>query len=114
MQQKYTAPDVPDDRVTPQFVRDELLNCFESANREFSNLLKQPITDEALKQQVKTFVQTVFAGCGANFDDPTKQGIITAIAQCKTNAETMMGPQGSEIVKHHYEEMLKLVNRLQD
>jgi hypothetical protein len=113
MPNSYSSPNVPADRVTPQLVRDELLNCFESANREFSTLLKQPVTDEALKEQVKTFVQTVFSGCGVSFDNPTKQGILSAINECKAKAERMMGPQGSGIIQHHYDEMMKLVNRLQ-
>jgi hypothetical protein len=110
--QTYTAPNVPDEKVTLQFVRDELLNCFESANREFADVLKQPVTDEALKDQVKTFVQSVFSNCGVDFDTPTKEGILLAITQCKANAERMMGPQGSNIIEHHYDEMMKLIRRL--
>jgi hypothetical protein len=37
---------------------------------------------------------------------------MTAINQCKSNAETMMGPKGADIINHHYSEMMKLVNRL--
>lgn len=110
----YRAPDVQDKDVTPEFVRDELLVCFESANGEFARLMNQPITDEALKQQVKDFIVSTFASCGAKFENPTKQGIILAISQCKGNAEKMMGPKGAEIIQHHYDEMMKLVNRLTD
>ncbi len=112
MTQTYTAPDVPSDRITPEFVRDELLTCFESANREFATLLNQPVTDEQLKQQVKQFVESVFVNCGASFTDPTKEGILTAMNQCRTNAEKMMGPEGAGIIRHHYDEMMKLVDRL--
>ncbi|TMI09120.1 hypothetical protein E6H34_02125 [Candidatus Bathyarchaeota archaeon] len=112
MTQTYKAPGVPSDRITPKFVRDELLTCFESANREFATLLKQPVTDEQLKQQVKQFVESVFVNCGASYTDPTKEGILTAMNQCKTNAEKMMGPQGAGIIRHHYDEMMKLVDRL--
>ena len=112
MTQPYKAPDVPSDRITPEFVRDELLTCFESANREFATLLNQPVTDEQLKQQVKQFVESVFVNCGASFTDPTKEGILTAINQCRTNAGKMMGPQGTGIIQHHYDEMMKLVDRL--
>jgi len=112
MTQTYKAPDVPSDRVTPEFVRDELLSCFESANREFAMLLNQPVTDEQLKQQVKQFVESVFVNCGASYTDPTKEGILTAMNQCRTNAEKMMGSQGAEIIQHHYDEMMKLVDRL--
>ena len=108
----YTAPSVPQDEVTVQLVRDELLKCFESANREFMDVLKQPVADEALKSQVHQFVTTVFANCGVSFDSPTKDGIVTAIGQCKSNAESMMGPQGASIIQHHYAEMMKLVDRL--
>jgi len=112
MIQTYKSPDLPSDRITPEFVRDELLTCFESANREFATLLNQPVTDEQLKQQVKQFVESVFVNCGASFTDPTKEGILTAMNQCRTNAEKMMGPEGAGIIRHHYDEMMKLVDRL--
>src|SRR2546426_6426868 len=112
MQQSYHAPTVPDSKVTPEFVRDEVLNCFESANREFGRLLNMHMTDEALKQQVKTFVSTVFQQCGVNYTNPTRQGIELAIKTCKDNAEKMMGAQGADIIRHHYAEMMKLVDRL--
>jgi len=114
MTQSYKAPDVPSDRITPEFVRDELLSCFESANREFATLLNQPVTDEQLKHQVKQFVESVFVNCGASYTDPTKEGILTAMNQCKSNAEKMMGPRGAGIIQHHYDEMMKLVDRLQE
>src|SRR6267143_2006405 len=93
----YKAPDIPTSQITGEIVRDELLRCFESANKEFFTLLNQPVTDEALKTQVKQFVEGV---------------IQTAINQCKSNAETMMGPKGADIINHHYTEMMKLANRL--
>jgi hypothetical protein len=111
MSQTHTTPNVPNSKVTVQFVRDELLNCFESANREFATILRQPVT-EALREQVKNFVQSIFYACGVNFDNPTKQSIIAAIDQCK--AETMMGPRGTRIIQHHHDEMMRLVNRLKD
>ncbi len=109
----YEAPNLRGLKVTPELVRDELLSCFESANREFARLMAQPITDDALRGQVKMFVESVFQKCGASYTNPTKWGIVTAIGECKSNAEKMMGPQGSDIIKHHYEEMMKLVNRLE-
>lgn len=108
----YQAPEVPDDKVTPVFVRDELLKCFESANGEFMHILNQPVTDEQLKQQVKMFVEGVFTQCGVSYVSPTKEGIVEAIGQCKKNAEQMMGTKGADIIGHHYTEMMKLVNRL--
>ncbi len=112
MPQPYTAPDVPDGKVTPSLVRDELLKCFESANGEFAEMLHQPVTDEQLRQQVKSFVEGVFSQCGVSYVSPTKDGIMTAISECKRNAEQMMGPQGASIIQHHYSEMMKLVDRL--
>ena len=49
-----------------------------------------------------------------SFETPTKQGIRTAIDQCKANAEGMMGDQGADIIRRHYAEMTKLVDRLRD
>ncbi len=108
----YQAPDLTNLRVTPQLVRDELLRCFESANREFATLMAQPVTDDLLKGQVKQFVEGVFQKCGASYTNPTKWGIMTAIGECKSNAEKMMGPQAADIIRHHYGEMMKLVARL--
>jgi len=108
----YRAPEVRPEEVTPALVRDELLLCFESANKQFAELLKMPVTDEAVREQVKQFVTSVFGKCGASFDNPTKEGIKSAISECKRNAESMMGPQGASIINHHYAEMMKLVNQL--
>ncbi len=80
---------------------------------EFARVLNQPVTDEALKQQVRTFVETVFPQCGVSCAQPTKEGIIAAISECKNNAEKIMGPRGAEIMQHHYQEMMKLVSRLE-
>lgn len=108
----YTAPDVPTDQVTPQLVRDELLKCFESANKEFLHLLHQPATDTQVRAQVLQFVTGTFQSCGVDFDNPTRAGIVEAIGRCKTNAQGMMGPSGSSIIAHHYAEMMKLVDKL--
>lgn len=110
----YAAPDIPTDQITPILVRNELLRCFESANREFMLLLNQPVTDDALRTQVQQFVNGVFQKCGVSYDNPTRQGILTAIDECRKNAEAMMGPQGSDIILHHYQEMMKLVEKLPD
>ncbi|HET7404766.1 MAG TPA: hypothetical protein VFJ63_01470 [Candidatus Bathyarchaeia archaeon] len=112
MTDSYRAPEVARDKVTGEFVRDELLRCFESANREFLTLLNQPFTDEGLKGQVKQFVEGVFQNCGVSYTEPTKTGILTAIGQCKSNAAKMMGPAGASIIQHHYAEMMKLVDKL--
>ncbi len=109
---EYRAPDIPRESVTPALVRDELLKCFESANKEFMYILNQPTNDQVLRAQVKEFVTSSFQSCGASFDNPTKDGITSAITQCKANAEAMMGQKGAEIIRHHYSEMMKLVHKL--
>jgi hypothetical protein len=110
----YTAPVLSNEQVTVERVRDELLKCFESANREFAQVMNQQVTDALLKVQVKQFVEGVFSQCGVDYVHPTKSGILVAIGQCKSNAEKMMGPRGSNVIRHHYEEMMKLVDRLSD
>jgi hypothetical protein len=75
-------------------------------------MLHQPVTDEQLKQQVKSFVEGVSSQCGISYVSPTKEGIVTAISECKRNAEKMMGPRGAEVIEHHHAEMMELVNGL--
>ena len=41
MIETYTAPNVSNADLTPSFVRDELLRCFESANQQFFEILGQ-------------------------------------------------------------------------
>jgi hypothetical protein len=113
-QKMYVAPDVSADELTPLVVRDELLRCFESANKEFLRILNQPVNDQVLKNQIRQFVTGSFSQCGASFENPTKEGIINAIGECKKNAEAMMGPSGREVIDHHYREMMKLVDKLPD
>ena len=110
----YQAPDITDDNVvTPTFVRDELLKCFQSANREFMAASNQPVPSEKdIKEQVNQFVTGAFQSCGASIDAPTKEGLVAAIELCKKNAKDMMGEKGQEIVNHHYEEIMKTVRLL--
>ena len=110
----YHAPPVNDEDLTVELVRDELLRCFESANREFFEILDQPATDEQLREQVHSFVTGVFQQCGVSFENPTKDGIMVAIDQCRSQAEQMMGDRGASVIRHHYAEMIKLVSRLPD
>ena len=88
----YKAPEVPAGSVTPELVRDELLACFGSANREF--------------------VASAFGRCGVSFENPTKAGIVAAVEECKRNAEAMMGPRGAEVIREHYAEMAKPLEKL--
>jgi hypothetical protein len=112
--QSYQSPKIADTRlVTPTFVRDELLKCFQSANKEFMSAVNPPVpSDREIQQQVNQFVSSAFQSCGAKIDEPTKDGIIAAIEQCKKNAKEMMGEKGKDIINHQYEEMMKTVRLL--
>ena len=65
-----------------------------------------------LFEQVHSFVTGVFQQCGISFENPTKDGIMVAINQCRSQAEQMMGDRGASVIRHHYAEMMKLVSRL--
>ena len=81
--------------MTPTLVRDELLKCFESANKEFMHVFNQPTNDEALKAQVQAVRDGLFPELRGELRPARpRQGIVTAIGQCKSNAEAMMGPKG--------------------
>ncbi len=113
--ERYRAPELPnDEKVTPSFVRDELLKCFQSANHEFMTAMNQKPTpsDSEIQQQIKQFVSGAFQSCGSSIENPTKEGIIAAIEECKKSAQKMMGENGASIINHHYEEMMKILRKL--
>src|SRR3989304_5508801 len=78
-QELYRAPEVLPEGFTSMFVRDELLRCFESANREFLKILNQPVVDDQLRGQVHQFVTQVFRACRVRYANPTKAGIRAAV-----------------------------------
>lgn len=106
----YRAPDLSPDQVTAVLVRDELVRCFESANGELLRRAGQQVPKEELKKMVFQFVTNVFQSCGASYENPTKEGILKAIENCKQTAESQWGK--SDVIEHHYHEMMKLVNKL--
>ncbi len=109
----YKAPQTLQKRdITPSFIREELIKCIESANREFAESLNRPISNRVLKDQVREHLIAVFANCNTSYRNPTREGIIGVIGRCKTNAEEIMGTQGKEILEQHYKEIMKLVNQL--
>jgi hypothetical protein len=102
------------DRYELSFVRSPGLPFFECANKQFMEVLMHPDSDQAHKAHVKQLVTGSFKTCGVSLEKPTKKGLVKALKQCKTNAESMMGPPGAKIIKAHHAEMMTLVNKLPD
>ncbi|MFC1609083.1 hypothetical protein ACFL3M_02735 [Patescibacteria group bacterium] len=107
----------PLDEVTPVMVRDALIECFSEAHeditkecfgeegREFVGEKSDGISDVNAEMLVKKY----FKEKGADFDNPTKEGIINAVDKL---AEFSGNFRSQEVIKKHKGEMMKLVDKL--
>jgi len=110
----YTAPEVSDTTITPIFVRSELLRCLEVTYSDLLNLMNLELEETVVRDRVLQFVTVIFQDCNVSFDDPTKQGLLKAIDECKKRAVLMMGPVGLEVIDSLSQQMVQLVEKIPD
>ena len=110
----YTAPEVSDSNITPIFVRSELLRCLEVTYSDLLNIMNLDLEEKDVRDRVLQFVKVIFQDCNVSFDDPTKQGLLKAIDECKKRAVLMMGPVGLEVIDSLSQQMVQLVEKIPD
>ncbi len=110
----YSAPDVSDANITPIFVRSELLRCLEVTYSDLLDIMNLDLEEKDVRDKVLRFVKVIFQDCNVSFDDPTKQGLLKAIDECKKRAVLMMGPVGLEVIDSLSQQMVQLVEKIPD
>jgi hypothetical protein len=104
-------------KVTPILVRDAIIRCFKEAHTEVlkkmneNNEFKSVGERESFEKiQVNLIVRSVFDNVGEDFENPTKTGIVKVLGGLAEFAAKFRKP---EIIKKHYGEIMKLVEKLE-
>ena len=104
-------------KVTPVMVRDAIIRCFLAAHKEVLEMMKeyyafgsQKEFKEMKKLEVELLIKKYFAETGGNFDNPTKEEIIKVLDKLAEYAKNFRSP---EVIKKHYGEIMRLVNKLE-
>jgi hypothetical protein len=107
----------PSKKVTPIMVRNAIIRCFQNAHKEVledMNKNKEFNTDQERKNferiQVDLIVRDMFDEVGDDFENPTKEGITKVLDKLAAFASRYRKPK---IIKRHYNEIMRLVNRMQ-
>lgn len=102
-------------KLDPQYVLDHLMQCFTDANKEMSKALGQNLSDEEIQARAKVFLGDAFRNCKVDLKNPTKDGILKAMDQCKNNIMGSLGEEkGNEFVQKYYVEMKSIVDRMDE
>jgi len=101
------------DPLTPIMVRDAMVECFYKAHCADSDLLEDEndASADINRSYCQQIVRKAFADGGADFDQPTKDGLVKAIGGLKKFAANFRDPQ---IIKKHAGEIMSLVEKLPD
>ncbi len=99
--------------VSPEDVRDAIVECFVAAHKEQLDELKEYL-DEASKDNfeemkrinVRQLMRGMFEQAGGDFDKPSKETIMAALEKIK---EFAVNFRNQDIVARHYGEIVKLV-----
>jgi hypothetical protein len=105
-----------DKEVTSLEVRDALLECFTQAHAEVMQEMKEYHkfdSDEEFekmkKMNITMLIKSIFGDLGFNFDNPSKTDLVKVMDKLAEYADNFRSP---EIVKKHYDEMMRVINKL--
>lgn len=103
-------------QVTPLMARDALVKCFESAHAQELEELKDyaemdPQEFEKMKHvSVETLIRNFFRENGDDFNAPSKDSLTKVIGKLAEFAQKF---RNQEIVKKHYAEIMKVMEKVQ-
>lgn len=108
-----------DQEYTAQDVRDAMLKCFVQANGESiakSMNIELP-NDEAersakLNSLTEKFLRQAFLETDGNYDEPTKQSIVSALNKLKEYAKQQGHSQ--DMIQNHVNQIMKLIDGLKE
>ena len=107
----------PDKKVTPVMVRDAIIRCFVLAHRdvlekmkEYGDVGSKQEFEKTKKLDVEILIKKMFSEVGGDFDNPTRESIVKV---CDKLAEFSKSFRRPEIIKRHYGEIMKLINKME-
>ncbi len=107
----------PSKKVTPVMVRDAIIRCFLRAHeavleemKEYADFKSEGEMERLKKKSVEMLVRKFFEETGGDFENPTKDDLIRV---CDKLAEFAANFRKPEIIKRHYGEIMKLIERLE-
>ena len=104
-----------DGEITPLMVRDAIIRCFTQAHKEILDKKYKDYGYDSTelegfeKIQIDLIVTSTFEDAEEDFENPTKEGIKKVL---KLLAEFASEYREPEIIGRHYDEIMKLVDRL--
>lgn len=94
------------DKVTSQDVREAVINCFYNAHCADTGLNE----DESVgRSYCASIVKKAFADQGADFEHPTKEGILKVVG---TLAEFSKNFRSQEVIAKHQQEIQDLISKM--
>ena len=93
--------------ITSLMVRDAMVECFRRAHCEDTGV---DSSEEGVNASYcREIVEKAFIDTGVDFEKPTKEGIMKVMGELSKFSEKF---RNQEIIKKHYNEIMKLVNKL--
>ena len=106
-----------DGEITPIIVRDAIVRCFKDAHKEILNEKNKHHEYESESEQetlehmqIELIIMSAFDDAQEDFENPTKEGIKKVLNLLAEFASKYRKP---EIIKKHYNEIMKLVKKLE-
>ncbi|HNV97202.1 MAG TPA: hypothetical protein PKL13_02695 [bacterium] len=93
-------------KITPEIVRDAIVNCFYRAHCADSSIDEVSSSNELYCKEI---IRKMFQESGDDFDNPDKESILRLIQKLKDFSDNFRDP---EIIKQHEMEIMELVNCL--
>ena len=106
-----------DKKVTPVLARDAVIKCFLKAHsevleemKEYTDFKSEAEFERMKKLNVELIIKNIFKDVKVDFNNPNKNDIIDV---CDALAEFAKNFRKPEIVKKHYEQIMKIVKKLE-
>jgi hypothetical protein len=101
--------------LSPQKVRDLIIQCFSEAQKEAyriarHNVGEKPATEEQLRKSMENFVKVAFLSTGGDFENPTVDNLSEAVEFLAKRADSWKTPK--EIIDYNKGQILKLIEIL--
>lgn len=106
-------------QISPKDVRDAIVACFTIAHRkELDDLMQSSIDGDLTDSQidklkeinVKQIVRKFFEESEGNYDQPTKESILSVMDKLREFSTKF---RNQAVIEKHYKEIMQLVNKLE-